>query len=75
MGTKKWTTNERIEQLRIGSNMQRFQYCLASDRKLLYLRAIQGHSAKQKVDQETGSPNQDREVTESSDEKASGQTR
>ena len=49
VGINEWTTNERIEQLRIGSNKQRFQYCFAST-IFLYLRAIQGRSVKQKVD-------------------------
>ena len=50
MGISDWTTNELIEQLTLGSNKQRFQYYLDSPGKLLYLRAIQGHSGKQKVD-------------------------
>ena len=33
-----------------GSNKQRFQYCLDSSGNLLYLRDIQGHSARLKVD-------------------------
>ena len=45
-----WSTDEWIEHLIRGSNKQRFQYCLDSVGNRLYLRAIQVHSGKQKVD-------------------------
>ena len=45
-----WTRDEWIEHLARGSNKQRFQHCLDSTGNLLYLRAIQSHSGRQKVD-------------------------
>ena len=50
MDIKDRSTDDRIENLARGSTEQRFQYCLDSTGNLLYLRAIQGHSERHKVD-------------------------
>ena len=46
----RWTNHEWLDHLRKGSDKNRFQYCLNSDGFIHYMRAIQGHSAGNKVD-------------------------
>ena len=45
-----WRTQEWIDHLPRGSNKQKFQYCLDSMGKCLYMRDLQGHSGGNKVE-------------------------
>ena len=45
-----WRTQEWIDHLPRGSNKQKFQYCLDSLGKCLYMRDLQGHSGRNKVE-------------------------